>query len=59
MFKYIRKGFGLTVGYILATVVIGIACDATYRWVVKDEDFMNKLKEKDPEKYEKLKKQYS
>ena len=55
----IKFGFGVTIGYYIADclqyVVLG-ALRATTRNIVNDEEYMNGLKDRNPDLYEKCKK---
>lgn len=58
MLKYIKKGFGLTVGYILASALVKTTAECVLKSLYNDKDYMEKLKERDPKEYEKLKKRF-
>lgn len=59
MRKYIKMGFGLTMGHFLCKFVGALASDVIGHYLAKDEEFMKKFKEKDPMGYAKFKSRHS
>lgn len=56
MWKSMKKGFGFASGVILGHATMNMIAKNILRWVAKDEKYMEGLKNRDPEEYEKLKK---
>lgn len=59
MKEYIKLGFGLTAGSLIALVSLKMVSKGYLKWAAKDEKLMEHFKSKDPEMYEKLKKYVS
>lgn len=55
MMKYIKMGFGLAAGSVLALVALKTVTRGYLKWAAKDERLMERFKEKDPAMYEKMK----
>lgn len=51
----IKLGFGITVGVELAKFVVQLVSELIVDTAAKNEKFMNRAKESDPELYENLK----
>ena len=51
-----KKGFGFASGVILGHAAINVIAERILRWIANDESYMEGLKNRDPEEYEKLKK---
>lgn len=56
MWKSMKKGFGFASGVILGHATMNVIAKNILKWVAKDEKYMEGLKNRDPEEYEKLKK---
>lgn len=56
MWKSMKKGFGFASGVILGHATMNAIAKNILKWVAKDEKYMEGLKNRDPEEYEKLKK---
>ena len=56
MWKSMKKGFGFSAGIILGGAISSVIAEHMLRWIANDEKYMEGLKNRDPEKYEKLKK---
>lgn len=56
MWKSMKKGFGFSAGVILGQATLTVIAERILRWVANDEDYMERLKDRDPEQYEKFKK---
>ena len=52
----IKKGFGLTIGAMLGYATLATIAVEVLKWGAKDEQYMERLKNRDPELYERLKK---
>ena len=55
MKEYIKQGFGLTAGSVLALTALKVVTRNYLKWTAKDEKLMDDLKAKDPKMYEKMK----
>ena len=55
----IKQGFGLAIGYTLAMTLLHVVSESFMKKAAKDEKYMEGLKDRDPEFYEKLKKYQS
>ena len=56
MWKSMKKGFGFSTGVILGHAAMNVIAERILRWNANDEKYMEGLKNRDPEEYEKLKK---
>lgn len=56
MWKSIKKGFGFSAGVILGHATLSVIAEHILRWIASDEKYMEGLKNRDPEEYNKLKK---
>lgn len=56
MMNSIKKGFGLAVGGLLGYATVRMVSDEILKWGAKDEALMERMKTKNPEVYENLKK---
>ena len=56
MWKSMKKGFGFSAGVILGGAAMNAIAERILRWIANDESYMEGLKNRDPEEYEKLKK---
>lgn len=54
MKEYIKQGFGLTAGSVIAVAVLKTVTRGYLKWAAKDEKLMEHFKTKDPEMYEKM-----
>lgn len=55
MKEYIKLGFGLTAGSVIALAVLKTVTRGYLKWAAKDDKLMEHFKVKDPEMYEKMK----
>ena len=58
MLESIKKGFGLTVGVTIAYGVISVLAEDICKYHANNEDYMERLKTRDPKCYEELKEKY-
>lgn len=56
MWNSLKKGFGFASGVILGHATVNVIAMEILKWVANDEKYMEGLKNRDPEEYEKLKK---
>lgn len=56
MWNSLKKGFGFASGVILGQATMDVIAKNILEWIAKDEKYMEGLKDRDPEEYEKLKK---
>lgn len=56
MMKSIKKGFGFAVGVTLGCATVRMISEDILKWGAKDEALMERMKTKNPEVYENLKK---
>lgn len=56
MWKSMKKGFGFASGVILGHATLSVIAEYILRWIANDESYVEGLKDRDPEEYEKLKK---
>lgn len=56
MLKNIKAGMGLAIGLSLGFATVRIVKSEIMKWGAKDDEFMARVKETDPELYEQLKK---
>ena len=52
----IKLGFGLVIGYCLGVICLNMTKDGLMKWATNNKDFMEYEKEKNPERYEELRK---
>lgn len=56
MWNSLKKGFCFASGVILGQATMNVIAERILRWIANDESYMEGLKDRDPEEYEKLKK---
>ena len=54
MWKSIKKGFGYTIGVLLGYSFLLSFKDVIMRWGANDDEYMERIKKKDPKFYEEL-----
>lgn len=56
MLKNIKAGMGLAIGLSIGFAAVQVMKKEIMKWGAKDDEFMARVKETDPELYEQLKK---
>lgn len=56
MWNSLKKGFGFASGMILGHAAMNVIATKILKWAANDEKYMEGLKDRDPEDYDKLKK---
>ena len=56
MWKSMKNGFGWAIGSLVGSAVLSIFAESCVRHIVNGGDYMERLKDRDPEQYEKIKK---
>lgn len=56
MKKYVKAGFGMVIGMYIGQAIVTIFEHSIASVISKDEKYMDDLKERNPERYETIKK---
>lgn len=54
MFNYMKKGFGFAIEGITGIAVLRMLAETTVKQIVKDDEYLEYLKEKEPKLYKKV-----